>query len=163
QPRQPLEAQARRDEREFRAFDERVVLQPGQQAARQRSRLERAAVGVPVRHGGQHPGFERVDGQAAPGPHPREQPQPAGVGDGQWSFAGATSTPSGQVWLVGSATPPDGLSTRSFVDHLDAAGWSLTQLPDSTVAGPYDTMSEIAAGGDTDVWAVGSAGSGNAG
>jgi len=60
QPGQPVGGQAVADERQRRAFGQRVVLQPREQPWRQRLRQEGAAMGVPVRHGGEHAPFQLV-------------------------------------------------------------------------------------------------------
>jgi hypothetical protein len=81
EPGQPVGGQSLADERQRRAFDQRVVLQPGEQPGRQRLRQERPAMGVPVRHGREHPPLKLVqrDDPSTPGargdPHPGQQPQ----------------------------------------------------------------------------------------
>ena len=46
----------------------------GAGGGRQRSRLERTTVCVRVRHGGQHPGLQRVHGHVATGPRSQAEP-----------------------------------------------------------------------------------------
>ncbi len=82
EPGQPVSGQALADERQRRAFDQRVVLQPREQPGRQLGRHEGPAVGVPVRHSREHPPLQLVqrDNAGALGdPHPGQQPQLRGI------------------------------------------------------------------------------------
>ena len=67
------------DERQRRAFDQRVVLQAREEPGWQRLGQEGAAVRVPVRHGREHPLFQLVQGGkpvVRGDPDPGQQPQP---------------------------------------------------------------------------------------
>ena len=78
EPGQPDGGQAVADERQRGAFGQRVVLESRQQPDRQRLRQERPAMGVPARHGREHPPLHLVqpDEAGAPGdPHPGQQPE----------------------------------------------------------------------------------------
>jgi TolB protein len=76
---------------------------------------------------------------------------------GTGTLRAITSASSGGLWAVGYTTSPSG--RRALIAHYDGTAWTIvpgTGLPTTTASALYG----VAATGSTDVWAVGTQGSG---
>jgi hypothetical protein len=103
------------------------------------------AVGSFVVAGHPRPLILRWDGAAW-----RQEPAPAGVGD--LSLVRVAVSSAGTTWAIGDAPVKGSLTERSVLMRWSGSSWQRVSFP---LAGPANSLSDVAVGPDGTAWAVG--------
>ncbi|MBV9383470.1 MAG: hypothetical protein JO242_22765 [Streptosporangiaceae bacterium] len=99
---------------------------------------------------------ERWDGTAW---HQLPVPLPSAATVGR--LAGVLQLSPGNAWAVGSITPQTGGTNLTLIEHWDGTRWSVVPSPNPvTGSGTTDTLEAISGTSASDLWAVGSFGTG---